>query len=96
MVSNFGVDEGPVYEGYFELGFRDRVLVLVANISETLAISPCQLNPPAWRTLIALQNLGLPAFAGNWTEKFAFMRLPGFLPIWQLEGRLAVGVTKVL
>ncbi|KAH0893238.1 hypothetical protein HID58_055667 [Brassica napus] len=136
-VSDFGVDEVHVYEGYFELGFRDRVLVLVANISETLEISPCQLNPPAWRTLIALQNLGdlqglvigvaevlcsysvsslsgaewryyllppgkeppvrevpkgkrkrLPAFAGNWTEKFAFMRLPGFLPIWQLEGPL--------
>ncbi|KAG2282807.1 hypothetical protein Bca4012_051453 [Brassica carinata] len=38
----------------------------------------------------------VPVFAGNWTEKFAFMRLPGFLPIWQLEGRLAVGVTMVL
>ncbi|KAF2607709.1 hypothetical protein F2Q68_00043114 [Brassica cretica] len=36
-VSDFGVDEVHVYEGYFESG---------------------QLNPPAWRTLIALQNLG--------------------------------------
>ncbi|KAH0867433.1 hypothetical protein HID58_074455 [Brassica napus] len=119
-VSDFGVDEVPVYEGYFESGFRDRVPSLVAKISETLEISPGQLNPPAWRTLIALQNLGdlqglvigvaavlcsysvsplsgaewryylrprgkdppvrevpkrerkrLPAFAGNWTEKFA-------------------------
>ncbi|KAF3590525.1 hypothetical protein DY000_02022118 [Brassica cretica] len=91
-------------------------------------------KPPAWRTLIALQNLGdlyglvigvadvlcsysvsplsgaewryclhprgkeppvrevpknerkrLPAFEGNWTEKFAFMHLPGFSSIWQLE-----------
>ncbi|KAF2532571.1 hypothetical protein F2Q70_00029237 [Brassica cretica] len=57
-VSDFGVDEVPVYEGYFELGFRDRVPSLVAKISETLEISPGQLNPPAWRTLIALQNLG--------------------------------------
>ncbi|KAH0903358.1 hypothetical protein HID58_042861, partial [Brassica napus] len=39
----FGVDEVPVYE---------------AKISETLGISTGQLNPPAWRTLIALQNLG--------------------------------------
>ncbi|KAF3599309.1 hypothetical protein F2Q69_00036202 [Brassica cretica] len=39
-------------------GFRDRVPSLVAKISETLEISPGQLNPPAWRTLIALQNLG--------------------------------------
>ncbi|KAF2532572.1 hypothetical protein F2Q70_00029236 [Brassica cretica] len=138
-VSDFGVDEVPVYEGYFESGFRDRVPSLVAKISETLEISPGQLNPPAWRTLIALQNLGdlqglvigvaevvcsyfvcplngaewryylrprgkeplvrevlnkewkrLPAFAVNWTQKFAFMRLPGFSPIWQLEGKLAV------
>lgn len=39
-VSDFGVDEGPVYEGYFESGFRDRVPSLVAKISETLEISP--------------------------------------------------------
>ncbi|WZZ34992.1 hypothetical protein YC2023_018393 [Brassica napus] len=144
-VSNFGVDEVPVYKGYFESGFRDRVLSLVAKISEPLEISPGQSNPLAWRTLIALQNSGdlqgliigvaevlcsysvsplsgaewryylrprgkeppvrevpkrerkrLPTFAGNWTEKFAFMRLPGFLPIWELERGLAVGVTKVL
>ncbi|KAF3577115.1 hypothetical protein DY000_02031497 [Brassica cretica] len=31
---------------------------LSAKIFETLGISPGQLNPPAWRTLIALQNLG--------------------------------------
>ncbi|WZZ34991.1 hypothetical protein YC2023_018392 [Brassica napus] len=144
-VSDFGVDEVPAYEGYFESGFRDRVPSLVAKISETLEVSLGQLNPMTWRTLIALQNLGdlqglvigvvevlcsyfvsplsgaewryylcprgkeppvrevpkrerkrLLAFAGNWTEKFSFMRLPRFLPIWQLEGRLAVGVTKVL
>ncbi|KAH0898735.1 hypothetical protein HID58_048303, partial [Brassica napus] len=142
-VSDFGVDEVPAYEGYFESGFRDRVPSLVAKISETLEVSLGQLNPMTWRTLIALQNLGdlqglvigvvevlcsyfvsplsgaewryylcprgkeppvrevpkrerkrLLAFAGNWTEKFSFMRLPRFLPIWQLEGRLAVGVTK--
>ncbi|KAF2557606.1 hypothetical protein F2Q68_00016882 [Brassica cretica] len=57
-VSDFGVDEVPVYEGYFASGFRDQIPSLVAKISETLGISPGQLNPPAWRTLIALQNLG--------------------------------------
>ncbi|KAH0866860.1 hypothetical protein HID58_073882, partial [Brassica napus] len=58
-VSDFGVDEVPVYEGYFPSGFRDHIPSLVAKISETLGISPGQLDPPAWRTLIALQNLGV-------------------------------------
>ncbi|KAL0886283.1 hypothetical protein Bca101_010266 [Brassica carinata] len=57
-VSDFEVDEVPVYEGFFESGFRDRVPSLVAKISGALGISPGQLNPPSWRTLIALQNLG--------------------------------------
>ncbi|KAF3602746.1 hypothetical protein F2Q69_00036253 [Brassica cretica] len=143
MVSDFGVDEVPVYEGYFAYGFRGQITSLVAKISETLGIYPGQLNPPAWRTLIALQNLGdlyglvigvaevlcsysvsplsnaewryylhprgkeppvreipkkerkrLLAFEGNWTKKFAFMHLPGFSSIWQLEGRLVVGIKK--
>ena len=145
MVSDFGVDEVPVYEGYFAYGFRGQITSLVAKISETLGIYPGQLNPPAWRTLIALQNLGdlygfvigvaevlcsysvsplsnaewryylhprgkeppvreipkkerkrLLAFEGNWTKKFAFMHLPGFSSIWQLEGRLVVGIKKVI
>ncbi|KAF3529107.1 hypothetical protein DY000_02040760 [Brassica cretica] len=142
-VSDFGVDEVPVYEGYFAYGFRGQITSLVAKISKTLGIYPGQLNPPAWRILIALQNLGdlyglvigvaevlcsysvsplsnaewryylhprgkeppvreipkkerkrLLAFEGNWTEKFAFMHLPGFSSIWQLEGRLVVGIKK--
>lgn len=32
----------------------------------------------------------LPAFDKNWAEKFAFMYLPGFWTVWQLEGRLVV------
>ncbi|KAF3604905.1 hypothetical protein DY000_02049302 [Brassica cretica] len=39
-VSDFGVDEVPVYEGYFPSGFRDQIPSLVAKISETLGISP--------------------------------------------------------
>ncbi|KAF3573553.1 hypothetical protein F2Q69_00058668 [Brassica cretica] len=101
------------------------------EVSEALEISPGQLNPPSWRTLIASQNLGdlvgltigvtevlhsyaitqlngsewryhlhprggellvqeivkknrkrVPDFDGRWTEKFAFMYLPGFSPVW--------------
>ena len=47
VVSDFGVDEVPVYEGYFASGFRDHVPSLIAKISKTLGISPAQLNPPA-------------------------------------------------
>ncbi|KAH0879424.1 hypothetical protein HID58_066818 [Brassica napus] len=57
-VSDFDVDEVPVYEGFFESGFRDRVPSLVAKVSEALGISPGQLNLPSWRALIAMQNLG--------------------------------------
>ncbi|KAF3529532.1 hypothetical protein DY000_02039779 [Brassica cretica] len=57
-VSDFKVDEVPVYEGFFESGFRDRVPSLVAKVSEALEISYGQLNPSSWRTLIALLNLG--------------------------------------
>ncbi|KAF2613919.1 hypothetical protein F2Q70_00011775 [Brassica cretica] len=57
-VSDFEVDEVPVYEGFFESGFRDRVPSLVEKVSEALEISPGQLNPPSWMILIAMQNLG--------------------------------------
>lgn len=57
-VTDFDVDEVPVCKGFFESGFRDRVPSLVDKVSEMLEISPGQMNPPAWRTLIAMQNLG--------------------------------------
>ncbi|KAF2587520.1 hypothetical protein F2Q70_00037233 [Brassica cretica] len=50
--------EVPVYEGFFESGFRDQVPSLIAELSRAVNISPGQLNPPAWRILIAMQNLG--------------------------------------
>ena len=46
-VLDFEVDEVPVYEGFFESGFRDRVPSLVVKVSEALEISPGQLNPPS-------------------------------------------------
>ncbi|WZZ88663.1 hypothetical protein YC2023_117242 [Brassica napus] len=134
-VLDFEDDEVPVYEGFFESGFRDRVPLLVAKVSEALEISPGQLNPPSWRILIALQNLGdlegltigvaevlysyaitplnggerryhmhprgrelpvqeivkrerkrLPVFDRRWTEKFAFIYLPGFSTVWCTSG----------
>ncbi|KAF2589756.1 hypothetical protein F2Q70_00039454 [Brassica cretica] len=55
-VLDFEVDEVPVYERFFESGFRDRVPSLVAKVSEVLEISPGQRNPLSWRTLIACRT----------------------------------------
>ncbi|KAF3596542.1 hypothetical protein DY000_02022282 [Brassica cretica] len=78
-VSDFCVDEVPVCEGYFESGFRDRVPSLVAKISETLEISPGQLNPPRAR------NRGARVFVFLFCFSFKRRRMEGFSPIWELE-----------
>ncbi|VVB04406.1 unnamed protein product [Arabis nemorensis] len=48
-------DEVVVYEAFFALGLRDSVPSLVAKIANFIGISPGQLNPRAWRLLIAIQ-----------------------------------------
>ncbi|VVB04076.1 unnamed protein product [Arabis nemorensis] len=57
-------DEGPdcnrpyevvVYEAFFALGLRDSMPSLVAKMANFIGISPGQLNPHAWRILIAIQ-----------------------------------------
>ncbi|KAG2307041.1 hypothetical protein Bca52824_026789 [Brassica carinata] len=135
-ISDFRVDEVPVYEAFFESGFRGGIPSLIAKLSEFLEISPGQLTPPAWRILIAIQNLGdlenlilgvdevlfsyfvVPLHSGggryylhprnsnapvreisknerkhhpifvSWAERFAFMTIPGFSPVWHIAGRL--------
>ncbi|KAF3551887.1 hypothetical protein DY000_02008304 [Brassica cretica] len=68
-VSDFELGEIPVYEGFFESGFRDQIPSLVAEISKAVKISHVQLNPPSWRILIAMQNLGdLEGFTVGVTE----------------------------
>ncbi|KAF2530638.1 hypothetical protein F2Q70_00030765 [Brassica cretica] len=57
-VSDFELGEIPVYESFFESGFRDQIHSLVDEISKAEKISPGQLNPSFWRILIAMQNLG--------------------------------------
>ncbi|KAF2562537.1 hypothetical protein F2Q70_00017786 [Brassica cretica] len=37
------------------------------------------------REILKKERKRLPAFEGNWTEKFAFMHLSGFSSIWRLE-----------
>ncbi|KAH0906088.1 hypothetical protein HID58_037915 [Brassica napus] len=98
-VSDFGVDEVLVYEGYFASGFRDQIPSLVSKMSETIGNSPVaevlhsysvsplsgaewryhlhpQSKEPPVREILKKDRKRLPAFEGNWTEKFAFMHLP--------------------
>ncbi|KAH0867437.1 LOW QUALITY PROTEIN: hypothetical protein HID58_074459, partial [Brassica napus] len=58
---------------------------LVIEVAEVLYYLRPRRNEPPVTEVPKRERKRLPAFAGNWTEKFAFMRLPGFLPIWQLE-----------
>ncbi|KAJ4901882.1 Uncharacterized protein Rs2_15833 [Raphanus sativus] len=47
-----------IYEAFFESSFRGDVPSLIVSLCDYFHISPSQLNPPAWRILIAFQNLG--------------------------------------
>ncbi|KAH0910768.1 hypothetical protein HID58_034089 [Brassica napus] len=68
VVSDFGIDEVPVYEEW-------RYYLL-----------PRSKEPPV-REVPKKERKKLMAFEGNWTEKFAFSHLPGFLATWRLDGR---------
>ncbi|KAL0716307.1 hypothetical protein Bca4012_065629 [Brassica carinata] len=50
--------EIAVYEAFFKTGFRGGIPALIVGLCDLFEISPSQLNPPAWRILIAIQNLG--------------------------------------
>ncbi|KAJ4874200.1 Uncharacterized protein Rs2_43957 [Raphanus sativus] len=51
-------EEIAIYEAFFESGFRGDIPSLISSLCNYFHISPSQLNPPAWRILIAIQNLG--------------------------------------
>ncbi|KAL0899079.1 hypothetical protein Bca101_083040 [Brassica carinata] len=46
--------EIAVYEAFFETGFRGVVPALIVGLCDLFEISPSQLNPTAWRILIAI------------------------------------------
>ncbi|KAL0649902.1 hypothetical protein Bca4012_092593 [Brassica carinata] len=57
--SSYIPGEIAVYEAFFESGLRGGVIpALIVGLCNLFEISPSQLNPPAWRILIAIQNLG--------------------------------------
>ncbi|KAJ4874204.1 Uncharacterized protein Rs2_43961 [Raphanus sativus] len=51
-------EEIAIYEAFFESGFRGDIPSLISSLCSYFHISPSQLNPPALRILIAIQNLG--------------------------------------
>ncbi|KAF3510628.1 hypothetical protein F2Q69_00007043 [Brassica cretica] len=56
--SSYIPGEIAVYEAFFDSGLRGTIPALIAGLCNLFEISPSQLNPPAWRILIAIQNLG--------------------------------------
>ncbi|KAH0851577.1 hypothetical protein HID58_094640 [Brassica napus] len=56
--SSFIPGQIAIYEAFFDIGFRGVIPVLVASLCDFFEISPSQLNPPSWRLLVAIQNLG--------------------------------------
>ena len=57
-VSNFIPGQIAVYEAFFDHGFRGVIPSLIETLCEFFEISPSQLNPPSWRLLLAIQNIG--------------------------------------
>ncbi|KAH0879421.1 hypothetical protein HID58_066815, partial [Brassica napus] len=71
------------------LGDLEGLVIEVAEVLYSYSISP--LNGGEGRYHLHPCNRELPrkrhpAFDGRWTEKFAFMRLPGFSAVWRLAG----------
>ncbi|KAF2531296.1 hypothetical protein F2Q70_00030256 [Brassica cretica] len=56
--SSFIPGQIAIYEAFFDIGFRGVIPALVASLCDFFKISPSQLNPPSWRLLVAIQNLG--------------------------------------
>ncbi|KAF2557103.1 hypothetical protein F2Q68_00015102 [Brassica cretica] len=56
--SSYIPGEIAVYEALFDSGLRGTIPALIVGLCNLFEISPSQLNPPAWRILIAIQNLG--------------------------------------
>lgn len=57
-VFNFISGQIAVYEAFFVNGFRGVIMSLIATLCDFFEISASQLNPPSWRLLLAIQNLG--------------------------------------
>ena len=63
-------------------------VVLLNSAEWRYYLLPRSKEPPV-REVPKKERKKLMAFEGNWTEKFAFSHLPGFLATWRLDGRFA-------
>ena len=56
--SSYIPEEIVIYEAFFDTVLRGVIPTLVVRMCSLFEISPSKLNPPAWRILIAIENLG--------------------------------------
>ncbi|KAF3584706.1 hypothetical protein F2Q69_00028787 [Brassica cretica] len=70
--SSYVSGEIAIYEAFFDTGFRGVIPVLIASLCGFFEISPSQLNPPSWRLLVAIQNLGDLENLSFWINKVLF------------------------
>ncbi|KAF3560167.1 hypothetical protein F2Q69_00014311 [Brassica cretica] len=56
QASSFIPGQIAIYEDFFDI--RGVIPALIASLCDFFEISPSQLNPPSWRLLVAIQNLG--------------------------------------
>ena len=76
---------GDLDVNFVETVFYPNTVFLLCLSSKwrRVEVSPSsQGNEPLVREILKKERKRLPAFEGNWTEKFAFMHLPGFSSIW--------------
>ncbi|KAH0858974.1 hypothetical protein HID58_087235, partial [Brassica napus] len=67
------------------MDFSGSSLDLTAEV-ENLSRKVVDLGPSSAEEITKKNRKRVPAFDGRWTEKFAFMYLPGFSPLWCTAG----------
>ncbi|KAH0898880.1 hypothetical protein HID58_048448, partial [Brassica napus] len=70
--SSYIPGEISVYEAFFDSSLRGTIPALIVGLCNLFEISPSKLNPPAWRILIATENLGDLEYLSLGINEFLF------------------------
>ncbi|KAF2561151.1 hypothetical protein F2Q70_00017634 [Brassica cretica] len=70
--SSYISGEISVYEAFFDSSLRGTIPALIVGLCNLFEISPSKLNPPAWRILIAIENLGDLEYLSLGINEFLF------------------------